>query len=112
VLALERSGLLGSRAPSFGESARFPVAMAAGKHPFPFRTRQLSPPAPMVLGGRPPGRVGRRRDFLMIGPLSLGDGGPIAFGSRNLRDRSNLDKMTRKHLAEWLVIRAVFKIVH
>jgi hypothetical protein len=44
-------------------SARFPVAMAAGKHPFPFRTRQLSPPAPMVLGGRPPGRVGRRRDF-------------------------------------------------
>ena len=39
--------------------------MAAGKHPFPFRTRQLSPPAPMVLGGRPPGRVGRRRDFFM-----------------------------------------------
>src|SRR3954469_4467582 len=38
-----------------------PVAMAAGTHPFPFRTRQLSPPAPMVLGGRPPGRVGRRR---------------------------------------------------
>ena len=36
--------------------------MAAGSHPFPFRTRQLSPPAPMVLGGRPPGRVGRRRD--------------------------------------------------
>ncbi len=35
--------------------------MAAGSHPFPFRTRKLSPPAPMVLGGRPPGRVGRRR---------------------------------------------------
>src|SRR2546427_773531 len=31
---------------------RFPVATAVGKHPFPFRTRQLSPPAPMVLGGR------------------------------------------------------------
>ena len=42
--------------------------MAAGKHPFPFRTRQLSPPAPMVLGGRPPGRVGRRRDFFDEGP--------------------------------------------
>ena len=40
---------------------RFPVALAAGSHPFPFRTRQLSPPAPMVLGERSPGRVGRRR---------------------------------------------------
>ena len=39
----------------------FPVAMAAGTHPFPFRTRPLSPPAPMVLGDRSPGRVGRRR---------------------------------------------------
>src|SRR3954454_22672317 len=37
------------------------VAIAVGPHPFPFRTRKLSPPAPMVLGGRPPGRVGRRR---------------------------------------------------
>ena len=42
--------------------------MAAGKHPFPFRTRQLSPPAPMVLGGQPPGRVGRRR-IVLEGPL-------------------------------------------
>src|SRR3954447_21083654 len=37
--------------------------MAAVSHPFPFRTRKLSPPAPMVLGGPPPGRVGRRRIF-------------------------------------------------
>ena len=35
--------------------------MAEGSHPFPFRTRKLSPPAPMVLGERSPGRVGRRR---------------------------------------------------
>ena len=35
--------------------------MAVGSHPFPFRTRKLSPPAPMVLGRRLPGRVGRRR---------------------------------------------------
>ena len=28
--------------------------MAAGSHPFPFRTRKLSPPAPMVLGTRVP----------------------------------------------------------
>ena len=51
---------------------RFPVVMAVGKHPFPYRTRQLSPPAPMVLGGEPPGRVGRRRDSLAEAPLSGG----------------------------------------
>src|SRR4051794_17095197 len=35
--------------------------MARGKHLFPFRTEQLSPSAPMVLGSQEPGRVGRRR---------------------------------------------------
>ena len=40
---------------------QLPVAIAWGKHLFPFRTEKLSPSAPMVLGGRPPGRVGRRR---------------------------------------------------
>src|SRR5262245_14045924 len=34
--------------------------MAEGKHLFPFRTEKLSPPAPMVLPGKPGGRVGRR----------------------------------------------------
>ncbi len=37
--------------------------MARGKHLFPFRTEQLSPSAPMVLGSQGPGRVGRRRFF-------------------------------------------------
>ena len=37
------------------------AVIAAGIHLFPFRTEKLSPPAPMVLGGQPPGRVGRRR---------------------------------------------------
>src|SRR5271163_963292 len=41
----------------------FPVALARGKHLFPFRTEQLSPSAPMVLGSQGPGRVGRRRFF-------------------------------------------------
>src|SRR5215210_1998876 len=41
--------------------AQFPVALAWGKHLFPFRTEQLSPTAPMVLGLHGPGRVGRRR---------------------------------------------------
>ena len=40
---------------------QFPVAIAWGKHLFPFRTEQLSPTAPMVLGSQGPGRVGRRR---------------------------------------------------
>jgi hypothetical protein len=45
-------------------SRQFPVAMARGKHLFPFRTEQLSPSAPMVLGSQEPGRVGRRRFFI------------------------------------------------
>jgi deazaflavin-dependent oxidoreductase (nitroreductase family) len=48
-------------------SRLFPVALARGKHLFPFRTEQLSPSAPMVLGSQGPGRVGRRR-FLVHEP--------------------------------------------
>src|SRR5215207_6716141 len=40
------------------------VVIARGLHLFPFRTEQLSPSAPMVLGPRGPGRVGRRRSSL------------------------------------------------
>ena len=49
------------------EIQRFPVTMAAGSHPFPFRTRKLRLPAPMVLGGQLPGRVGRRRNLSLKG---------------------------------------------
>ena len=55
---------------------RFPVAMARGKHLFPFRTEQLSPSAPMVLGSQGPGRVGRRRFFL--GPGLVDAAGPAS----------------------------------
>ncbi len=41
----------------------FPVAISEGSHPFPSRTRKLSPPEPMVLRGKPRGRVGRCRIF-------------------------------------------------
>src|SRR5204863_913574 len=44
------------------------VAIARGKHLFPFRTEPLSLSAPMVLGGQPPGRVGRRRSYLRAAP--------------------------------------------
>src|SRR5215217_2520762 len=45
-------------------SKPFGGEIARGKHLFPFRTEPLSLSAPMVLGGQPPGRVGRRRLFL------------------------------------------------
>src|SRR3989338_9502735 len=38
------------------------VVLAAGSHPIPFRTRKLSPPAPMV-AVLVTARVGRCRDF-------------------------------------------------
>src|ERR1700743_1964396 len=44
--------------------AKFWWCIAKGRHLFPFRTEQLSLSAPMVLGGQPPGRVGRRRFFI------------------------------------------------
>jgi hypothetical protein len=54
-------------------SQDFRWRIARGKHLFPFRTEQLSPSAPMVLGGQPPGRVGRRRFYLRAAP----PGGPF-----------------------------------
>jgi hypothetical protein len=47
-----------------GRLAKFRWRIASGRHLFPFRTEQLSHSAPMVLGGQPPGRVGRRRFFI------------------------------------------------
>src|SRR5258708_22223852 len=54
-----------------GGLSRFAVAIARGKHLFPFRTEQLSLSAPMVLGPQGPGRVGRRR-FNSEGPAFAG----------------------------------------
>lgn len=52
------------------EKEVFLVILAAGVHPVPSRTRQLSPPAPMVLEGRPSGRVGhRQKDFFYFSPF-------------------------------------------
>ena len=42
------------------------VVCAAGGHLFPFRTQQLSPPAPMVLHPWGVGRVGRRQDYAVF----------------------------------------------
>ena len=40
---------------------KFLAFIAAGSHPFPSRTRQLSPPAPMIVGPQGPSKVGRRQ---------------------------------------------------
>src|SRR3954447_12380092 len=48
------------------------VALAEGSHPVPFRTRKLSPPAPMVLPGKLGGRVGRRRSIFATPPRTSG----------------------------------------
>src|SRR5205814_7786151 len=58
-----RVALCSFEGPGEAVSRLFPVALARGKHLFPFRTEQLSPSAPMVLGSQGPGRVGRRRSF-------------------------------------------------
>ena len=48
------------------------VAMAEGVHPIPFRTRKLSPPAPMVL---------RRRPWESRTSLNTSDGSGMSFGA-------------------------------
>jgi hypothetical protein len=67
------------------ELSTLPVVMARGKHLFPFRTEQLSPSAPMVLGPHGPGRVGRRR-FIYDEP-SLGGGSSWFWGAPRRRTR-------------------------
>ena len=76
-LLMPRVALCGFEGHREGEISRqFPVVMARGKHLFPFRTEQLSPSAPMVLGPQGPGRVGRRRFDQCNGPPH--SGGPFA----------------------------------
>src|SRR5690349_19805422 len=58
-----------ARAEQEGEAAErcgalrksLPVTLPRGSHPFPSRTRKLSPAGPMVLHGKLCGSVGRRR---------------------------------------------------
>ena len=46
------------------QTPSFPVAIGAGSHPFPFRTRKLSLLPPMVLPAQVGGRVGRCRGLI------------------------------------------------
>src|SRR3954452_22143973 len=58
------AGLVRFSSSTGAVSNLFGGEIARGKHLFPFRTEPLSLSAPMVLGGQPPGRVGRRRSFI------------------------------------------------
>ena len=40
------------------------VTTPEGVHPFPSRTRKLSPPWPTVLGAQAPGRIGNRQHYI------------------------------------------------
>jgi hypothetical protein len=57
--------------PRGGNAPRWSAAMAGEAHPVPFRTRKLSPRAPMVLRGKPVGEQGaadQRGAFAVRGP--------------------------------------------
>ena len=47
------------------------VSIAMRVHPFPSRTRQLSSSVPKILGGQPPGKIGRRRHKKELRPKGL-----------------------------------------
>ncbi len=81
-------------------TSQFSAVIAAGVHLFPFRTEKLSPPAPMVLGGQPPGRVGRRRisSRALRGPF-LGHGRELGSSSRSRRIRSSMPGWVEKSAA-------------
>ena len=64
---------------------RFPVVISTRLHPIPSRTRKLSSSEPMVLHGKPCGRVGRCRDLFQKWRL---DAPPRSPASRKRRGAS------------------------
>ena len=67
-----------TRESTYTIAIRFPVAMPEGPHPFPSRTRKLSPPGPMVLQGRLCGRVGSCQ--ILWAAASIGAAALLFFG--------------------------------
>jgi hypothetical protein len=59
----DEAWLIAAFHPVGPRTTSFPVVIGAGFHPFPFRTRKLSLPPPMVLHAQVCGRVGRCRDY-------------------------------------------------
>ena len=76
------------------------VIGASRVHPVPSRTRKLSSTAPMVLGGRPPGRVGRRQGVYAL----LRQGACVSKRkSLNPVERFLFNRLDRQQLADPLV---------
>src|SRR5512140_445107 len=68
-----RRPALGSSAPARCRSrfsSKILVTLAERPYPFPSRTRKSSSPAPKILRGQPFGNIGRRQDFVRLGPGS------------------------------------------
>jgi hypothetical protein len=77
--------------------SKFLVGIAEGPHPFPSRTRKLSPPAPMVLGARAPGRVGpRRKTYFLKRPPFEQKGGLNFIRLKNIK----LEKVSHKLISK------------
>ena len=66
----------------------FPPSIESGPHPFPFRTRKLSPTSAMVLPGCPGGRVARRWDLFGRRQTRHAAGAVFVFVRSFSRDRA------------------------
>src|SRR6056297_1824603 len=69
------------------------VTKAEGNHPFPCRTRKLSPPAPMVLPFG--GRVGRCQAIFLSEGEKNSLGTPAAYHSTECEERSEPEERTK-----------------
>src|SRR5579863_3448219 len=83
--------------PLYALLSTFPVAISEGSHPFPSRTRKLSPPEPMVLRGKPRGRVGRCRIFFEA-PVALRGGGFAVSGAACARETLRMPEEGRRSI--------------
>lgn len=80
-------------APVLTRFNRVTAVTAKGKRPVPYRTRKLSPSAPMVLPWRRGGRVGRRRTTLHRRPT------PHGVGLRHFRAQ-HADSLVPQHAVQ------------
>src|SRR5262252_7631593 len=76
------------------EDPKFPAATSKRPHPIPSRTRKLSSSEPMVLHGKPCGRVGRCRDYFPKKPESI-DSGFLLLYLRGLCLTSSISSLFR-----------------
>ena len=100
---------------SFVCEERYPVTIAVGRHLFPSRTQQLSPPAPMVLPWQRGGRVGRCRVSLFLSSASRRSCGRLTWHARDRLESCDLENailvdgvLGQQRLHERVELRSVF----